>query len=344
MPFTAQELQNIANTTLDFHMRGQPVNQIKQARPLYDDLCAMKKPFPAGKEYITGPVKGQYTSGFVGYTHDDDQSYANPANVKRWQAKWYEMGNGIKITYTELKSNGIHILDTAGSKRSQSSDTELVQLVNILDDKIEDLTEGGHRSLAEIFWRDGTQDAKVPPGIMSLVTTAPTSGMKLNLDAGALSFWRNRATLGIAASDASLQGLVNTLQKEFRQLRRYGSPKHKFYAGSDFMDWFEKELRAKGNYTLEGWANKGTIDAAVADISFKGIAIQYEPLLDDLGYAKYGYVLDLNAIKWQPMQDEDMRTHNPERPPEKYVLYQAVTATGAITANQLNTSGVYSIA
>jgi hypothetical protein len=72
--------------------------------------------------------------------------------------------------------------------------------------------------------------------------------------------------------------------------------------------------------------------------------VQYEPQLDDLGYAKYGYVLDLNAIKWQPMQNEEMRTHNPERPPEKYVLYRAVTTTGGITANQLNTSGVYSIA
>lgn len=343
MPFTAQELQNIANTTIDFHLRGQPVNNIKQPRPLYDDLMAMKKTFPAGKEYITGPVKGQYTSAFVGYTHDDDQAYGNPANVKRWQAKWYEMGAGIKVTYTELKANGIHILDTAGSKSSQSTDTELVQLVNLLDDKVEDLTEGGARSLAEIFWRDGTQDAKVPPGIQSIITTAPTSGMKLNLDSGALSWWRNRAVIGTNAATATDNNMINVLTKEFRQLRRYGSPKHKVYAGSDWLDAVEKEMRAKGTYTQDGWAKTGMMDAGMADIGMKGIAFQYDPLLDDLGFSKYCYVLDLNAIRWQPMQNEEMRTHNPERPPEKYVLYRAVTTTGGITANQLNTSGVYSI-
>jgi hypothetical protein len=88
---------------------------------------------------------------------------------------------------------------------------------------------------------------------------------------------------GIDSSTAANQNLVNTLQFEFRQLRRYATPKHKFYAGSTFMDAFEKELRSKGNYTLEGWANQKSIDASVADIAFKGVMIQYEPLLDDLG-------------------------------------------------------------
>jgi len=341
MPFTAQELQNITNTTLDFHLKGKPSVQIKQARPLHDALVAGKKTFPGGKEYITGPVKGQYTSAFTGYSHDDDQSYANPANVKRWQAKWYELGAGIKVTHTELKANGISISeDGAGS---QHSGAELVQLVNLLDDKIEDLTEGSARSLAEIFWRDGSQDAKVPPGIMSIVTLNPTVGMKFNLDSGSLSWWRNRTLPAIDSSTASNNNLINALQKEFRQLRRYGSPKHSFFAGSDFMDAFEKEMRSKGTYTDMGWAKSGRMDASMADLAFKGVSIEYDPLLDDLGFAKRGYVLDMNSIKWQPMEGEENRTHSPERPPEKYVLYKAITTTGAVTANQLNTSGVYLI-
>jgi hypothetical protein len=109
------------------------------------------------------------------------------------------------------------------------------------------------------------------------------------------------------------------------------------------MDAFEKELRSKGNYTLEGWAKSKTIDASIADIAFKGIEIQYEPLLDDLGLSKYCYVLDLNAIKLMPMQGEADKIHTPARPAEKYVIYRAVTWTGALCASQLNTSGVYAI-
>lgn len=343
MPFSAIELQNIANTTLDFHLRGQPKSQVKQARPLYDALMANKKPFPGGREFVTGPVKGLYTAAFAGYSHDDDQSYANPANVRRWQARWYELGAGIKVTYTELKASGITVLDSAGTSTSQSTDSELVALVNLLEDKVEDLVEGSARSLAEIFWRNGAQDPKVPPGVTSIVTTNPAVGVKFGIDSATASWWRNRAVTNISTANAGDNLLVNVLQREFRQLRRYGSPKHKFFAGSDFMDWFERELRARGSYTIEGWAKSGRIDASVADLAFKGVSVEYDPLLDDLGQAKFGYVLDLNSIKWQPMDGEENRTHTPERPPEKYVLYKAITTTGAITANQLNTSGVYSI-
>lgn len=345
MAFTAAELTNITNSTLDYILRGQPESQLKQVRPLYDDLMANKKYFSGGAKFITGPVKGQYTSAFVGYTHDDSQTYANPANIKRWQNQWYEMGAGIQVTYTELKANGISVLESNGSATSNHSEAELVQLVNLLEDKIEDLQEGSARSLASTFWRDGSQDAKVFPGLMSFLDETPAVGITSGIDRAAVGndFWRNRATLGTNAATPANQNLVNLLQKEFRQLRRYGSPMHKFYAGSDFMDALEKELRSNGNYTQTGWAKGGKIDASIADLAFKGVAIQYDPLLDDLTKSKFGYVVDMNAIKWQPMTGEENRVHSPERPPEKYVMYRAITTTGAITANRLNTSGVYSI-
>lgn len=57
--YTAQELSNMANAVLDFHIRGKVDSQIIQDRPLYNDLQAGKKTFPGGKEFITGRVKGQ---------------------------------------------------------------------------------------------------------------------------------------------------------------------------------------------------------------------------------------------------------------------------------------------
>lgn len=344
MPFTAQELSNIANSVIDFHLRGKVESQVLQDRPLFNDLMANTKKFGGGKEFITGRVKGLYSTAVQGFSHDDEQAYVNPANIKQWQAKWYEVSAGISVTLTELKVAGVSVVDSMNSAAvTNHSDQELYALTNLLDDKFEDLDEGSKRSFADMLWRDGSQDSKAVPGVRSFILTSPAAGVTFGVDRAANAWWRNRANVGIDSSNAANQNLVNTLQREFRQLRRYATPKHKFYAGSDFMDAFEKELRNKGNYTLEGWAKSGTIDASVSDIAFKGIKVQYEPLLDDLGLSKYGYILDMNAIKLMPMEGEEWKLHTPARPAERYVMYRALTWTGALVTNRLNTSGVYAI-
>lgn len=344
--FTAQELDNISAAVLEFHVRGAAKVQILQDRPLYNDFMASKKSFPGGKQYITDPVKGVFTSSLAGYTGDDEVTFQNPANIKRTQAAWYEMSGGISFTQTELKVAGISVVDTNGAKTTDHSEQDLFVLTNLLEDKLEDLTEGTRRSLAEIMWRDGTQDPLVPPGITSFILESPTTGTSFGIDRAANAWWRNRASMNINSSTPSNQNIINTLQTEIRQLRRYvQNPKHKIYAGSTMISAIEAELRSKGNYTLEGWTKGGgATDGGMADIMFKGMPIQYDPLLDDLNLERYLYVLDMNAIRWRPMQDEEWKTHLPARPPERYVVYRAVTYTAALTATQLNSSGVYSVA
>ncbi len=345
MPFTAQEMANAANALLDYNMKGPALSQVLQDRPLFDWLINSQKEFPGGKELITYPVKGQYTTTVQGYTHDDTVTYQNPANIKRASVKWYEIHAGIALTLTELKMSGISVVDSMNSKSTtQHTDSEEVVLTNLLQDKIDDMMEGWARSFTEMLWRDGTQDSKAVPGIMSFILDAPTTGTTFGIDRTANTWWRNRANLGINVATASDQNLVNNLQKDIRQLRRYGGRPDKFFAGSDFMDGFEKELRSKGNYTLEGWAKTKRIDASVADLAFKGIDVVYDPLLDDLGKSKYAYLLDSRRVKLYVMSGEDRKTHTPARPPEKYVMYRAMTWTGALCAEQLNANEVISIA
>lgn len=342
MAFTAQELANIANSVLEFHIRGQPLSQVLQDRPLFNDLMRGKKSFPGGNEYITQRVKGVYTTSVQGYSHDDEQVYNNPANIKQSRAKWYELGGGITVTHTELKVAGITVNSTNGAQTSQHSDSELTNLCNLLDDKFEDLNEGFRRSFAEMLWRDGTQDAKAVPGLQSFILTSPSTGTTFGIDRAANSWWRNRASVSIDSTTASNNNLVNTLQEEFRQLRRYATgAKHKMYAGSTFISRLEKELRSKGTYTDNGWNNRQ--DAAMGDLAFKGVPIQYDPVLDDLSLERYCYVVDHNAIKLMPMEQEEFKMHTPERPPEKYVMYRALTWTGALCAQQLNSTGVYAV-
>lgn len=346
MPFTVQELENITNAALDFHFaKGKVFSQSLQDKPLLREMMARQKEFPGGKENITVRVKFDYTTEIMGYSHDDTVSYANPANIKQAYYPWKEIHWGISLTMTELKKDGISVVDsTTGESTSKHSEREMTVLANILDDKIEDMKEGGERGMNLMFWKDGSQDSKQVPGVRSIIVDSPTSAVTVGgIDQSLQSLWRNRANLSLTHTTASDQTVVQYLQKEFRQLRRYGSPKHILLAGSDFLDWFEQELRAKGNYTMEGWSKSGRIDASVADLAFKGLPLEYDPTLDDLGLAKRLYVIDTNAIMPMVMDGENMKKHNPARPEDKYVLYRAMTWTGGLICKQRNTSAVYAL-
>ncbi len=119
---------------------------------------------------------------------------------------------------------------------------------------------------------------------------------------------------------------------------------HMMFAGSDFLDALEKELRVNGTYTQNGWSSSGAIDVSVADSNFKGVTINYDPTLDDEGEAKLLYTLDMNAIRPMYMDGERDKRHSPSRPHDKYVMYRAVTDVLGLVCNQRNTSGIISIA
>ena len=95
---------------------------------------------------------------------------------------------------------------------------------------------------------------------------------------------------------------------------------------------------------MNGFNKAGDTEFGMADLSFKGKKIIYDPTLDDLGESKRMYVIDTKHIYLDTMQGEDMRTHTPARPAEKYVLFRAMTWTGGLVCDQRNSSGVYEIA
>lgn len=349
MPFTAQELANITNAALDFYIKGEAMKQAVQARPFYDALRASSKTFPGGKSDIRRNVKGDYTSAFTGYSHDDTVSYANPANLKQVNFTWKEMHAGISLTMTELKKDGISVVDTNGEQVSQHSDREMTAITNLLDDKLDDLAEGSARSFAVTCWSDGTQDAKVFPGVQSIIlpTATVATGTTGGIDRAVNTWWRNRARTGASkiTASASLQTLSKTLRSEVRQLRRYGGKPSLLMCGSSFIDSLELEVSEKGTYTQEGFTSAGKTDIGLADISMRGVGtFKYDPTLDDLGLSKMCYLIDPRHLYLDTMDGEDMKQHAPARPADKYVIYRGVTWTGGLVADQLNCHGVYEVA
>lgn len=347
MPFTAQELDNIASAALDFYLKGPAIAQSIQERPLYDAMRKGAKTFPGGKEFIRANVKGDYTTTFAGYEHDDTVAYANPANLKQLNYPWKELHAGISLTHTELKKDGISVVDTNGENTSNHSEREMTAITNLLDDKLDDMSEGSARSFNEILWRDGSQSAKVFPGVQSIISLTPTVGVTGGIDRAGNAWWRNRALVGASKITASAanQTLSKTLRSEVRQLRRYGGKPSLLMCGSQFIDALELEVSEKGVYTQEGFNNAGKTDIGMADISMRGVGrFQYDPTLDDLGFGKFCYAIDPRHLYLDTMEGEDMKQHSPARPPEKYVMYRGVTYTGGMVADQLNCHGVYEIA
>lgn len=347
MAFTTTELNNIANSALDFYFdKGKVRSNTIQTKPFLAALDKKAKTFPGGKGNVSVAVKGAYTTQLQGYTHDQQVSYQNPANIKRANFPWREHHAGIALTLTELKIDGISVVDSMDSATVRNhDDREMTALVNLLDDKLEDMQEGYDRSLNAFVWGDGTIDPLALAGIRSLVIDTPGSGTTGGLDRGANPWWNNRSNVASPVTvNAATGALVQFLQNEHRQLTRYGGKPTIWLAGSAFINGLETELRANGRYTVDGFQkDSNATEFGMGQVKFHGQDILYDPTLDDLGFSKRMYALDLDNIFLDYMTGEKMKRHTPARPPDRYVMFRAITTTGCLVARQLNSSGVYLI-
>jgi hypothetical protein len=354
MPFTAEELANITNATLDYYMeRGSVAKQNIQNKPMLAAFDGAAGTFAGGRGNVSLAVKtGQGGLPLSGYTHDDQLTYGNPATIKRINFPWREHFIGMGLTHTELKHDGITVIESGGSDRTSEKDSREEQaLANLLEEKMDDMAEDYNVGLDTLIHGDGSSDVKALAGIRSLILDNPTVGstgglLRVN------TWWRNRARTaasgGVITSAPTAGGaLLQFLQAEQRQLDRFavGARRSRKFAGSDFIGALEVELRANGQYAQSGWTGgDGTIDGAMPKVRFGGIEIEYDPTLDNLGLAKRMYDIDMRRIKLLYMSGEKMKKANPARPYDRFVLYRGMTTTAVMVAQQLNTSGVYDIA
>jgi hypothetical protein len=360
MAFTAGEITNIANASLDFYLnKGDTFKQSIQAKPLLDAMEKTNKTFPGGKGNISLAIKGKFgaagvNDSMIGYTHNDTVNFFTPANIDRVNFPWREHHIGITLTHTELKIDGISVTDEEGNgeRTEEHSGREMTVLVNLLADKLQDFGEQYARSMNKLLWGDGVADPKALAGLMSIIVDNPAAGTLGGLTRTTNTWWRNRAATAAALAaggtgpitSAATNGgvLLTFLQSEYRQLIRYGGRPNKCLAGSSFISAMETEIRANGNYSLRGF--RGPQDGAMGQMSFMDIPIEFDPTLDDLGFAKRAYIFDTRHIYLMKMEDEWRHTFTPSRPYNTFVLYKSMTCTGQMVAQQVNSAGVYDIA
>lgn len=346
MALGLQVAQDIASAVLKNYARSKALMQTMQDRPLLRFLNANKKTFPGGNQYVSDAVQGAVmndTAGFfVGYSEDDTLSFAQAANLLRAEYQWFEVHAGLIITWTELKKDGITIVDS--NKKSEHADMAFTRLTSLLENRMDDYGESWARAVNLMLWRDGSQDAKQVPGVRSLLTETPAVGVTGGLNRATYSWWRNRTNLNIAAS-AQNQTLSKKLRSEQRQLRRFQGKPNKFLAGSQFIDALELEVSEKGLYTMEGFVNKGQNDMGMSDIAMRGVGVfEYDPTMDDEGLGKYCFEFDSRRVVLRPMEGEDNKVTNAARPYQYMVFLESMTWTGTLHSTQLNCHEIFSVA
>lgn len=345
---SAAVLENAANAAFDYYEKKKLYNQHIQDKPLLREMRAKQKTFPGGKgDIVCNPVF-QTQSQLEGFEGDDTLTFTNPTPIKEVRYPWKMQHLGISMTTQELLKDGISITDTNGAGVSKHSGRDLTVIQNILEAKLEDMSEGFAKGMNTMLWLDGTQDTLDVPGIRYLIAENPAVGVVGGIDRATQPLWRNIAlttangTTQVTPATAT-SALIRKLQKQVRQLRRYGSPKFVILCGSAFMDAIEDEAYAKGTLTDTGF--KDTTEVGIGMVSVRGLGtFMYDPTLDDINKSKFAYFIDTNAIKLRPIEGEDMKRHNPARPHDKMVVYKSMTWAGGLSMSQANTSMVVEIA
>lgn len=361
MPFTVDEIANINNAALKNYIdKGKVFKQNVQNKPLLDVFNRTAGRFSGGNAEVSLAVKsGQGGGTLQGYTGDDKVTYYNPATTKRVFYPWKEHHIGIVLTHTELKYDGISIEENDASQTTRAMDgREEHALANLLDEKLDDLGEDYAKGLDALLHGDGSGDPKAIAGIGAFILENPAAGSTGGISRVANPWWRNRAATA-AYGNAGGQGeitvntqnggaLIEFLDKEIRQLKRYarGNVRFHWFAGSDFIDGYKRELRANGFYSMTMSSDSGAPDGSMADPRHAGRQIIYDPTLDDMGKSKRCYVLAIggSGLQLLYMDGQRMKRHHPARPYDRYTMYNGITTTAVLVARQLNTSGVYDIA
>lgn len=360
MPFTAGEIADINNMTLETYLnKGKVFKQDILNKPMLAAFQAKAGSFPGGKENVSFMVGSGYGGGsLTGYSGDDQLIHYNPTGGARFRMPWKEHYIGMVLTMTELKYDGIDVIEDGSDQRTREMPGREAQaLANLFDEKTEKLGADYNFSLDRLIHGDGSTDVKALAGIKAFLLESPSVGVTGGISRVANTWWRNDAATAANASaggqgaitSASTGGgaLITFMDQAARRRSKYanGQTSMRYFCGSEFIDAYKAELRANGTYTMTGWSGARP-DGSMKDPSHAGLPLEWDPTMDDIGESKRCYAIDMGArgLRLMYMDGQKYKKHNPARPYDRMVMYNGISMTGVMVARQLNTSGVYDIA
>lgn len=343
MPFTAGQLTTGASYTLDTYERTDPLDQVNTKHVLLDWLIKNKKPNTFGNGYLKLPLYYQNSSNYQNYFGADQVTYNEKDPAKWAEFPHYNFHDGFWFDEDRLAANGIVMTDDANAVPTM---TEKEQLIDLLKISYRALKEGIHEQLAYEMYRDGSQSTKACPGIENIVDWDTAAGTVGGIDQATYTWWKNNTSTSIAA-DTNLVAGTNQMEVMWRACMRYGgSIPDKIVCGAGFYDALRKNsTTAILRQVNDGGLKKGgaSMDAAVSDLYFHGIPVEWDPTLDALDTllstttrTDTCYFLNSKHINLVPMKGHWMMNRKPERLPDRYVHYFGLTSKYSLVSNRRN--------
>lgn len=349
MPFNTEQLAYAGRAAIDYFLKNSPIDQINTERPLIKMLMESKKEYAGGLQYVVEQLRYSNDSNFQSYFGDSQVSYNRKRTLQQAKYSWGAFHDGFGLNEDELAQNGIIMTD---DKNAVPSDSEKVQLTNLLQENVETLKLGFQENFDIMLHRDGTQSATDIAGLDLLVSTTPSASASIGtLNQATYTWWRNTASLDIAAAD-----LIDEMERVWRECTRYGGKQPNFIlVGGAFLDAYRVAAGQTVNRQIND--NKGltkggvSVDAGTTGVYFKGVELIWDPVFDVLDaldsptveWAKRCYFLNKETISLRPIKGHWMVSRKPPRVYDRYVHYWALTSKAAMTTNKRNANAVLSI-
>jgi hypothetical protein len=351
MPVNNAQLAAGSNYSILAYASNKPVDQFTTAHPFSQWLIANKKESVFGNGIFNEKVRISNSSNYQNFQFDDQVTYNKKDTVRLAPFQHYEAHDGFTLNETELANNGIIMTD---DKNSVPTEAEKIQIVSLVEEGMETLTNGFRSNWDQEVHRDGTQSTKAVPGLDNLISTTPTVGVIGGIDSSTNAFWQNRVNLNINTGVTGT--LTQAMEKTYRDCSTVGeNPPDKIFCGSKFLDAYRNDapLTVQRQIMLTSGKVKGgfDVDNGSSGVYFKGIELVWDPVFDILqsllapaiAWDKRCYFLNSKSLILRPFKGRWMVNRKPARVYDRYSHYFAITADYGLTLKQRNNMAVLSI-
>jgi hypothetical protein len=369
MSFNSEQLAYAGNAAINYFLKNDPVDNYNINRPLIKRLMAEKKEYGGGLQYVVQQLRYQNDSNFQSYFGDSQVTYNRKRTLQQAKYVWGAFHDGFGLNEDELTQNGITMTD---DRNASPSDSEKVQLTNLLEENMETLKLGFLENFDLMLHRDGTQSTTNIAGLDLLVSTTPTlqntvGTITTGSTSGSNLWWQNYANTSVATTIPGTpvtQDTVECMEIAWRACIKVGGQAPNFLlAGEDFIDSYREDVAGytsaatkqivipadnKKGITIDGGTGNGT----ETGMFFKGVPIQWDPVMDVLQAADAPtvrwpwrlYMLNTRHIQLRPIKGHWMIARRPPRVYDRYVHYWALTAKAALTTGKRNAHAVLALA
>lgn len=354
MPLTRAQLLAGASYQLESYATGEPVDQFTTDRPFAAWLIANKDETVFGNGIFNEKVRFTNDSNYQNYTGDDEVTYNKRDTVRLAPFQHYEAHDGFTLNETELANNGVIITD---DRNAVLAEAERIQIVNKLKEGWTTLRDGMQENWDIEMHLNGAQDPKAAPALDLIVSTTPNVGVIGGIDAALAPWWRNNVNLAIPSGStiADYENFFEEMEQTWRACMMYGGVAPDFMpCGGSYYDYFRKAARGISQIQISMPASGGVrLDPSTGDLSFHGVKLTHDPSMDKLDdivgpitypWRKRCYFLNRKHYKLRPFKGRWMLRRNPERLPNRYAHYFAMTADYGVTTSKRNSLAVLSIA